>query len=83
VQITDQLSFWGNAVAFVAVTGKTAFDLVINPRLFERQHKRATADPQKELEAARLKRRRSDLSTAITFAILAVSTALLMLALIK
>jgi hypothetical protein len=78
MQITDQLSFWGNALALVALTLKTIYDLLINPRQFNSQ-----SNGGNEVAAAKAKRKRADLTTALTFLFLAIASGLMMLALIK
>jgi len=78
VQITDVPTFWGNVIGFVAVAGKTAYDLYFNPRRFGHQSNTIGA-----LEAAKKKRERADLSTAITFLLIGVGYAFTILALIR
>lgn len=62
------LTLIGNGLALTALTLKSVYDLYWNPKQFQRELK--TESP---LEAARKKRERSDLTTAITFIFLAVA----------
>jgi hypothetical protein len=78
MEIQDPLSFAGNALALVAVGGKTLHDLVLNPRRFQRD-----LDKLGDLEAAKRKRDRTDASTALTFLLLALSYALMILATVQ
>ena len=79
MELIDPLSFWGNALAFVVLMVKTFYDLLINPRQFHR----ALAKGIDELTAAKEKRKRSDISTVITFFFLAISSAMMMMASVK
>lgn len=67
MNLTD-LSLVSNVLAFLAVAGKTVYDLYLNPRRFKKEFEKLG-----DLEAARRKRQRMDRSTAITFLLLAVS----------
>ena len=62
------LNLLGNTVALVALTWKTIYDLLWNPRRFLRE-----IESIGELEAAKAKRNRADRTTAITFMLLAIS----------
>lgn len=65
---TISLALVGNVLGLLTLTWKTLYDLWWNPRRF-----REESEGGRELEAARQKRNRTDRTTAITFALLAVS----------
>lgn len=74
MEVASPLGLLGNAIALVAVSWKTAYDLWWNPRCFRAE---LASGSMAELEAARRKRERGDRSTAFTFLVLAVSYAIL------
>jgi hypothetical protein len=76
--ITDVPTFWGNVIGFVAVAGKTAYDLYFNPRRFKQDLQNHTP-----LAAAAKKRERGDKSTALTFLLIGIGYAFTILALIR
>jgi hypothetical protein len=78
MQITDTLTFWGNLIGLFAVGAKTTYDLYFNPRSFKTDQKSMAL-----IEAAKKKRERADLSTALTFLVVGIGYAFSILALIK
>ncbi len=78
MEIGDPLSFAGNVLAFLAASGKTYYDLVVNPKRFRQE-----LESLNDLEAAKRKRDRSDRSMAAAFVLLAVSYALMILATVR
>ena len=78
ITITDTLSFWGNAIGFLAVAFKTVYDLYVNPRRFKREQTEFGL-----LKAAEQKRARSDSSTAWTFLVVGIGYGFSIAALLK
>lgn len=74
MEITNPLALLGNIVALSTLTWKTIYDLVWNPRLFHRE-----IEIVGEIDAAKQKRRRADITTAITFLLLGISYAIFIL----
>ena len=74
MDISNPLSFIGNLIALITLSWKTLYDLIINPRLFNQELKSIDT-----VQAAKNKRNRTDNTTAITFMILALSYAILIL----
>lgn len=78
MSITDSLAFWGNVIGFLAVAGKTFYDLFLNPRRFREEEKTLGL-----FKAAEQKRARGDTSTALTFLVIGIGYAFSIAALVK
>lgn len=76
--ISSPLTFAANLIALIALSWKTLYDLILNPRRF-----RSELITMDDIVAARRKRERTDRSTMITFLILAISYALFILEALK
>lgn len=73
--VQDPVSLAADLLGFAAALGKTVYDLAINPSQFKKE----SATLNDILEAARRKRERADLSTAVAFGLLVVSYTLFIL----
>ena len=78
MNVSNPLTFTANVIALIALSWKTLYDLIWNPRRFRSEL--ATMD---DIQAARRKRERTDRSTAVTFLFLAISYAILILEALK
>ncbi len=76
--MSDTAGFVGNLIALLALTWKFVYDIWWNPRRFHKEL--LTRD---ELDAAKRKRDRTDITNAIVFMFLAISYAFFILGALK
>lgn len=76
----EGLSLASNIINFAALTGKTVFDLIINPSIYKSQlDLEDSSKVDANIKALERKSRRNTVSTTITFCFLAISSICILL----